>query len=138
MQNRISIISDELHIEEKEKITSHWLRFLFVVLGIQAGVYWYKFFENQQNYDLFIAIFITILVTIFIAREIFFRTYRNVIKLKEIRNVSIEKITFEKEKVYLNIKLKIKSRVILTNKNQAVEIKNDIESAKKSTVGNNI
>lgn len=118
-----------LHIREKQKITSHWLKFMFVVLGIQAVSYWIIYLKSQENYDLLIAIFLSLVVTTFVIIELFFRTYRNTIDLKEIKKVSIQKVLFEKENVLLKIKLKRKSRNIIIDEVQAEKIKNKLESA---------
>ena len=136
MKNTISIKEGLLHIEEKQKITSHWLRFLFAVLGIEAMVYWLKFYKGQENDDLVKAMFISLLVVVFVAREVWFRTGRNIIELKEIRSISVQKILFEKEKVYLNIKLRRKTRVVLVHKDEAEEIRKKIETVTRRNPGN--
>ena len=128
MKTTINIDKDIIQIKEQRKITSYWLRFMFAMLGIQSIFYWIKFSKSKENYDLVIAIFVSILVLVFILREVFFRTNQNTIKIKEIEKVNIQKVLFEKDLVNLKIKLKRKTREILIDKNQAEKIKNAIES----------
>jgi len=137
MQNNIVINSNNLKIDEKQKITTHWLKFMFTILGLQSILYWNTYLKSRENYDLIIAVFITIIVITFFTREYFFRTNKNSIDLNEIRKVSIRKVAFEKEKVYLIIRLKTKTREILISKDQAIEIKREIEDFLQSTAANN-
>ena len=130
MKTTINIDKENIQINEQRKITSYWLRFMFAMLGIQSIFYWIKFSKSEENYDLIIALFVSILVLIFILREIFFRTNQNTIQIKEIEKVNIQKVLFEKNLVKLKIKLKRKTREILIDKNQAEKIKNTIENSR--------
>ncbi len=127
MQNNVFINSNQLKIDEQQKITSHWLIFMFVVLGLQSIFYWNTYLKSKENYDLIIAVFLSLLVLCFFIREYFFRTNRNSININEIRKVSIHKVALEKNKVYLKIKLERKTRKILISKDRAIEIKQEIE-----------
>ena len=137
MKTTINIESDNIQINDQRKFTSNWLRFMFAMLGIQSIFYWIKFSKTELDYDLIIALFLSILVLIFILREIFFRTNRNTINLKEIKKITIQKVLFEKELVNLKIKLKRKTREIVIDKNQAEKIKNIVENNQSGTVANN-
>jgi len=130
MKTTINIDNENIQIKEQRKITSYWLRFMFAMLGIQSIFYWIKFSKSEENYDLIIAVFVSILVLIFILREVFFRTNQNTIKIKEIEKVNIQKVLFEKDLVNLKIKLKRKTREILIDKNQAEKIKNTIDNSR--------
>ncbi len=137
MQPIIKIESNFIKINEERKITSYWLRFMFAMLAIQSIFYWIKFSNSKEIYDLIIALFLLLLVLIFIIREIFFRTSKNIIDLKEIEKITVQKVLFEKELVNLKIKLKRKTREILINKEQAEKIKIKIENNQNGIVGNN-
>jgi hypothetical protein len=136
MRTTLNIEQDTIQIKERRKITSYWLRFMFAMLGIQSLFYWIKFSKSEENYDLIISVFVSILVLMFILREFFFRTNRDTIMLREIKKVQIQQVLFEKDVVNLKIKLKRKTREILITKDQAIKIKREIENLLQGTAAN--
>ena len=128
MKNNVFINSNQLKIEETQKVTSLWLIFIFVVLGLQSIFYWNTYLKSKENYDLLIAVFLSLLVLCFFIREYFFRNNKNSIDIDEIKKVSIHKVALEKDMVYLKIKLERKTRNILISNDKAIEIKQEMES----------
>ena len=79
-------------------------------------------------YDLVAGAILAFCVGLIVSREVFFKTFKNVIHVDEVRGVKLQKLLFGNGNVYLKLKLRNKTREIFIDKHRAEKIKKELDT----------
>ncbi len=126
-ENSIIIDSGKVLITERRKPMRIAFYLAVLIFGMQAVFMIMKYENSGQLYHLIAGVVFAVLLGLIVSREVFFRTYRNVISVNEISRVKIQKVLFGYGNVYLKLKLKNKTREVFIDKHRAIEIKKELD-----------
>lgn len=126
-ENSITIDSGNILITERQKP----LRILYYLavffFGLQAIFMIIEYQATQQIYDLVAGTILAFCVGLIVSREAFFKTFRNVIHVDEVRGVKLQKLLFGNGNVYLKLKLRKRTREFFIDQYRAEEIKKELD-----------
>jgi hypothetical protein len=127
-ENSIVIDSGKVLITERKKPMRILFYLAVFLFGMQAVFMIIEYQSTKQWYDLVLGGILAFCVGLIVSREMFFRTHRNEIDVKEISGVKIQKVLFGNGNVYLKLILKNKIREIFIDQHRAEEIRKELDS----------
>lgn len=125
--NSIVIDSGKVLITERKKPIRTIYYFAVFLVGLQAVFLIVNYEATREIYNLAAGTILAFCVGLIVSREIFFRTYRDQIDVNKISGVKIQKVLFGCGNVYLKLRLKNKTRVVVIDRYSADRIKRELD-----------
>lgn len=121
-ENSVIIESGRIKIIEAKKPLRYMFFMILSISGFQGFFSLLKYIETAETGHLFIASLMLSLFVLAIIKEIFFVTYQQEIIINEVSDVKIKPILFGRGTVFLEVKLRKKTRQVLLEKGKADKI----------------
>ena len=126
MENSVIVNSKKIEIVEPKKPVRHTFLMILFISGIQGFFSALKYIETGETGHLFIASLSLTIFILAIIKEIFFVTYKNEIDIDEVSGIKIQPILFGRGKVFLEFKIRKKTRQVLLVKEKAKKIYDEL------------